>query len=233
MPFASELERLVAAVYPNRVPIAICSLVVVVVLAVVARRRGWDRAAWRHPRQAIAVAAVVAAIGIPAAWYLASPLFIRTELVEAAPAPAAAAASSIAPATRTPSTASAAPSESASQVPAQSPTPAPLALAGTFAGADDFHFGRGSATVVETSPGRYTVRLERFSVRNGPDLYVYLSPDRAGYAKGAIELGRLKATDGSFNYAVPAGADSSRFASVVIWCKAFSVEFASATLKPR
>ena len=72
---------------------------------------------------------------------------------------------------------------------------------GTFAGADDFHFGSGNgASCIETAPGTWIVRFEDFSVRNGPDLFVYLSPDPDGYADGAVELGTLKATDGSFNY---------------------------------
>ena len=44
----------------------------------------------------------------------------------------------------------------------------------------------------------------------------------------ALELGRLKATDGSFNYALPAGTDPSDFASALIWCKQFAHLFAVA-----
>jgi len=73
--------------------------------------------------------------------------------------------------------------------------------------------------------------LEDFSVRNGPDLFVYLSPDPKGYAKGAIELGRLKATDGSFNYSVPAGSSVAQIRSAMIWCRAFSVQFGAAQLR--
>ncbi len=107
----------------------------------------------------------------------------------------------------------------------------PIAIAtGEFMGADDFHFGRGQALLIETAPGRYTLRFENFSVRNGPDLFVYLSPDPHGYGENALELGRLKATDGSFNYEIPPGTDVSRFKSVIVWCKPFSVLFASAPL---
>jgi len=59
---------------------------------------------------------------------------------------------------------------------------------------------------------------------------VYLSPDGGGYADGAIELGRLKADRGNQNYEVPAGTDLSNVASVVIWCRQFSVLFATAPL---
>ena len=98
-----------------------------------------------------------------------------------------------------------------------------------FQGADEFHFGSGQALLVETAPGMYTLRFEGFSVRNGPDLFVYLSP-ADGYAAGALELGALKASDGSFNYEIPAGTDIGQFKSAVVWCRAFSVLFATAPL---
>jgi hypothetical protein len=116
---------------------------------------------------------------------------------------------------------------------APTPTPA-LALAaprtGTFTGADEFHFGSGTATLIETAPGAWTVRFENFSVRNGPDLFVYVSPDPAGYDAAALEIGRLKATDGNFNMDIPAGMVPTDAASVVIWCKQFAVQFAVAPL---
>jgi hypothetical protein len=101
---------------------------------------------------------------------------------------------------------------------------------GPFSGTDDFHFGRGTASIIETAPGTFTLRLEAFSVRNGPDLFVYLSPVADDYADGALELGRLKATDGAFGYELPAGTDPADFASAIIWCKQFSHLFAVAPL---
>jgi hypothetical protein len=77
----------------------------------------------------------------------------------------------------------------------------------------------------------FTVRLEDFAVRNGPDLFVYLSPSNKGYAKGAVELGRLKADRGNQNYAIPADVDVADYRSVVIWCRQFSVLFATAALR--
>ncbi len=99
---------------------------------------------------------------------------------------------------------------------------------GEFSGTDDFHFGSGTASIIEIAPGRFHLRLEDFSVRNGPDLYVYLSPDPDGYADDALELGTLKATDGSFGYDLPDGVDPARFRSAIIWCKQFSHLFATA-----
>jgi hypothetical protein len=228
MPFAGDLERLFAQLYPNRVPIAIGTAIVVGVLAVIGWRRGWHRTARRHPRTTgmLVVAALV--VGLPVGWILGSPLFIRTELNEPAPI----AATSPSPTVPEPSTSpTIAPSRPQVATPTPSPTPPPLSLTGQFQGFDDFHFGEGIARLVETAPGEYVVRFEDFSVRNGPDLYVYLSPGPDGYADGAIELGTLKATDGSFNYEVPAGVSVDGVRSVVVWCKAFSVQFAHATLE--
>jgi hypothetical protein len=100
---------------------------------------------------------------------------------------------------------------------------------GQFMGADDFHFGRGDALLIETGPGLYTLRLEEFSVRNGPDLFVYLTPDKNS-VEGAINLGGLKATDGAFNYDVPPGTDLSQYEYAIVWCRQFTVLFASAPL---
>lgn len=110
--------------------------------------------------------------------------------------------------------------------------PAVTLLEGEFEGADEFHFGSGTARLVETAPGELVLSLEDFSVLNGPDLFVYLSPDPAGWTEDAVLLGDLKATDGSFSYAVPAGVDPADAASAVIWCRAFGVLFASAALEP-
>ena len=74
------------------------------------------------------------------------------------------------------------------------------------------------------------MRLERFEVRNGPDLYVYLSPERDGDAPGAIELGKLKADKGNQNDEGPPGIDPRSATTVVIWCRQFSVLFAWARL---
>ena len=220
MDWLGELLRdLIAPIYPLRVPIAVGSLVGLVVLALVARRRGWFAAARRHPGRTTILAAAVLAVALPLGWWLGSPLFITTALDEPAPtAPAAPTATATAP--PTPATA-----------PTDAPPGGPVGRTGRFVGADEFHFGSGTASLIEVAPGSWTLRFEDFSVRNGPDLYVYLSPDAAGYVEGAVELGTLKATEGSFNTEVPAGTDVAAMRSVVIWCKAFSVQFAVAELR--
>jgi hypothetical protein len=214
--------------YDQRVAIALATAMAVVVAAVVAWRRGWFAAARRHPGRTGVLVAVAVAVGLPLTWYLASPIWIRTSLVEAGPS-----AAPVAPAQSAPVASSPPPTPApSSATPAPPPTPtlfAPRTVAtGEFEGTDEFHFGRGTASLIEVEPGRYHLRLDDFSVRNGPDLYVYLSTDADDYARDALELGTLKATDGSFGYDVPAGTDIGRFRSAIIWCKQFSHLFAVA-----
>jgi hypothetical protein len=236
MPSIGDLANdLARTLYEFRIPVAVASIVAVVVLAVIAARLGWISAARRHPGRSVAVLVVALIVALPAGWYLGSPIFIRTSLVEAAPT-AAPTAVPAAPTPAPPVEASASPTaaptstQDATATPIATATPfVPVTLAtGEFMGTDDFHFGRGTASIIEIAPGRYHLRLEDFSVRNGPDLYVYLSPDPDGYADDALELGTLKATDGSFGYDLPDGVDPDRFRSAIIWCKQFSHLFATA-----
>ena len=201
MSIFGELERFFATViFPNCGLVAIGFVAAVAVLAVLARRRRWDRAVRAHPRRALAILVPVLVIGLPVAWVLGSPLFIRSELVEPGPVASADGGTIIA--------------------------------VGEVMGADDFHTGSGRVSVVRSAAGSQAVRFEDFSVLNGPDLFVYVSPDPSGYAEGAIELGALKATDGAFSYELPPDLDPGAFRSVVVWCRAFEVQFAHATLGP-
>jgi hypothetical protein len=212
--------------YTYRIPVALAMIVVGAVVLVVAWRAGWFAAARRHLLRTGVAMVVVLALAGPVGYYLASPIWIRTELIEPDPV---AAAPVVTPAPR-PS--APVPSDASDPPTTAAPTPfTPRRIAaGAFAGTDDFHFGRGTAAIVETSPGAYVLRLEAFSVRNGPDLYVYLSPERDDYARGALEVGALKATDGAFGYELPPGTDPTDFASAIIWCKQFAHLFAVAPL---
>ena len=216
------------ALYEFRIPVAVGSIVVVILAILVAHRRGWLAAARRHPGRTGVLVVSLLAVVLPVGWYLGSPLFIRTSLLEAGPVAASAppaAPPSIVPApSAVPTGAPTAP-----PTPTASPFAATTVSTGEFTGTDDFHFGQGTASVVEVEPGRFHLRLEDFSVRNGPDLFVYLSPEPAGYTDDSIELGKLKATDGSFGYDLPDGIDPARFRSALIWCKQFSHLFAIAT----
>ena len=230
MPDFDDLQRsFFDGLYVNRIPIAIGSVVIGLVLVVVAWRLGWLAAARRHPRRTGVALVLTLAVALPFGYYTASPLWIRTELVE--PDSVAAVETSAPSATHSirPTVASAGQS-----IPPASPVPSAFVArkvrAGSFTGTDDFHFGEGTASIIETAPGVYRLRLDDFSVRNGPDLFVYLSPQPDDYAKGALEVGRLKATDGAFGYDLPPGNDPADFRSAIIWCKQFSHLFAVAPM---
>jgi hypothetical protein len=227
-------SRVLGLVAANPLVALIVVLATAIVFAALARRLGVIERARRHPRATVALLVPILAIALPLGWYLASPLVLTASIDEPAPAHASAAVSPFA-STSPPSSAESPGGSRRPSAPTAAPTtpPAPIALAGSFHGSDDFHFGRGTARLIEVAPGSFIVRLEDFAVRNGPDLYVYLSRSADGYATGAIELGRLKADTGNQNYAVPAGAfdDPADVASVVIWCRQFSHLFATAPLR--
>ena len=98
------------------------------------------------------------------------------------------------------------------------------------------HETRGTATIYRNPDGTRTLRLAHFETSNGPDVRVYLVA--AGDARNAddvkragfVELGVLKGNIGDQNYAVPADIDLTKYRAVTIWCKRFSVNFATAPL---
>ena len=229
MEFLGDLERVFAeAIYPNRLLVAGIGLVGLAVVVALAWRGRWDLAARRHPRRTVGGLILALVIIGPVGWYLGSPLVLSSTVDEPPPV-AAATMPSVAP-SRTPPAAGETPPGDVTPSATPSDPATSADRSGSFRGADEFHFGRGLARLIETAPGEFVVRLEDFEVRNGPDLYVYLSPSADGYASDAVELGRLKADRGNQNYAVPAGTDVSRARSVVIWCKQFAVLFATAPL---
>ncbi len=95
------------------------------------------------------------------------------------------------------------------------------------------HRAEGVVQVIETDQGRI-LRLEDFDVLNGPDLRVYLSTDEQ--ASQFIDLGPLRANRGDLNYSLSEQEEEIDFGvydTVLIWCRAFGVLFASAQLEPQ
>jgi hypothetical protein len=166
------------------------------------RRRTW-----------IAGLVVVGAIG----WYLFRPelLFVKTKVNESLPTAAAAQMASTAGGEH---------------------EGAGVLLAGAFHSVA--HETRGTATVHDLGDGRRVVRFSDFATSNGPDVRVYLvaaadaSDDETVTRAGFIELGKLKGTEGDQNYDIPADLDLGKYRAVTIWCRRFSVNFATAPLTP-
>lgn len=98
---------------------------------------------------------------------------------------------------------------------------------GSFVGAGDgIHNAKGIAKIIPLQDGSSILRLENLRVINGPNLYVYLSPDKS--ASDFIIIGKLKANNGNQNYEIPTETDLSKYNTVLIWCRPFSVLFGSA-----
>lgn len=205
MSIVGDLERFVATLYPYRWVILAGILVVVAAVLALGYQRGWHHVVNRHRRATAVIVVVALAVIVPAGNFFLSPLWTRTELTEASPLQLAAAEGDV-------------------------PATVRVVAEGEFFGADDFHFGEGTVRLIETEPGTYSLRVEDFSVLNGPDLFMYLSPSAEGYADGSINLGELKATDGAFNYEIPAGVDPADYGSVIVWCEQFAVLFATAPI---
>lgn len=106
---------------------------------------------------------------------------------------------------------------------------------GQFFDADSFHKGSGTVKLFKMPDGAHLVRLENFSVTNGPDLFVYLTHSKGAttskQVKPGYNAGRLKGNKGNQNYIIPASVDVSSFQGISIYCRAFSTLFSSAALK--
>lgn len=92
----------------------------------------------------------------------------------------------------------------------------------------------GKATLGKTPDGKVVLRFENFNSANGPDLHVYLSkassPANDAQVKNGLDVGKLKATQGSLNYELDGSIDLSQYKSVVVYCQSFSVIFGYANL---
>ena len=244
-------------VYPNRYPVGIVLFLVAGTAVYLAWRLRWHRVLWDHKYLTAAIGAPALVVLSLGGYYTLSPLWERSTLCEDNPLTANIDESTYEGDDCKPPVAvlddgSGDPAddeemEEPTPVSSGDPTPTPVVAEpdddadaafeprvvreGTWRGADEFHFAEGIAKLIETEPGTFIVRVEEFSIRNGPDLFVYLSTSPDGFGDGSLNLGDLKATDGAFNYEVPEGTDIEQFASVVVWCKQFAVLFGTATLQ--
>jgi hypothetical protein len=219
------LEEFTAELYPYRFIITPIVIAAVVGAGYVAHRRGVHHALLRHRLATTLIGVPALLVALLLGDYLISPLWERSHLQEASPLAVAEAGGNGSAAG---GASSAGGSGSASAFEAK------VVQTGEIMGADDFHFGRGKALLIQTGPNSYTLRFENFSVRNGPDLFVYLSEDPSGKrVTETLNLGALKATDGAFNYEIPATIDVSKVKSAVVWCRQFAVLFAHAELMAR
>lgn len=100
-------------------------------------------------------------------------------------------------------------------------------IIGSFVGADNFHQAKGEVKII-TDGEKTFLRFEDFSVTNGPDLFVTLNKGNSVTGEYII-IDELKGNKGSQNYDI-SNYNIDAYQSVSIYCKAFSVEFATAQI---
>lgn len=190
---------------------------------------------------------IVLLLGIAAglAWWFISPIFLDKEVNEAPPVlltEATPTSAPVEPTETSPAAAEEPTTAPAEETDASTPTPQPesetgadqLLVQGSFYPLA--HASAGDALIYQLADGSRVLRLENFSVDNGPDLFVYLVPvdpvpnTTGSEIAGAYNLSVLKGNVGDQNYDIPADLDLSQYQSVVIWCRAFAVPFSAAPL---
>lgn len=95
------------------------------------------------------------------------------------------------------------------------------------------HTTTGTAQVIDQADGSRVLALVDFRTDAGPDLFVYVVPRAAegNDVDGATRLGALKGNVGNQQYALPAELQLTDAATVVVWCRAFSVSFGATALR--
>ena len=122
------------------------------------------------------------------------------------------------------------------------PTSASRTVSETILASGSFHSvahdGSGDASIYQLSDGQRILRFTNFKTSNGPDVHVYLvaakDPSDSETVKqaGFVEVGALKGNMGDQNYELPSDLALNKYRAVTIWCKRFSVNFATAPLNP-
>lgn len=92
----------------------------------------------------------------------------------------------------------------------------------------------GTVRVVKLANGQRRLVFKGFKTHIAPELYVYLVPGttRGGDISGGTNLGRLRTTADSEPYTIPADAEATTDASVVVWCEACKIPHGQAALDP-
>jgi len=183
----------------------------------------------RRPRAVTvtALAVGVVAVAAVAVWFQPQKLLIDERVDEALPGAA--------PVPPKATTAAEGTAATVAGQPATTAAPGPVVLAsGELRSLG--HTTSGRVAALRLADGRRFLRFDGLRTSNGPDLFVYLSVTPADGPRDTfddefVSLGRLKANEGSQNYAIPASLDLARYRSVVIWCKRFTYAFGAAPLR--
>ncbi|MGB2938897.1 MAG: DM13 domain-containing protein [Candidatus Dormiibacterota bacterium] len=161
---------------------------------------------------------LVGLAAIPLTAYVIVPQFVRSTVQESAPG------------TGTAPQATASTGVSAPPTTSSGPTNATL-LSGQLQRINAVDFGSGKVSVIQSGGQRF-LRFENVEIAAAPAQRVYLSDQTDGRPGTFTDLGALKATNGSFNYEIPAAVDLGKVKSVVSWCSQFKSTVTYALLQP-
>jgi hypothetical protein len=98
------------------------------------------------------------------------------------------------------------------------------------------HETSGTAAVYQLADSTRVLRFTHFKTSNGPDVHVYLfaaddARDSESVKRAAfVDLGSIKGNIGDQNYTLGSDLDLSKYRTVSVWCKRFSVNFGAAPL---
>lgn len=238
--FLGDIERFLADLYPYRWPLSVLALLAVTGVVTFGYRKGWHILVWQRRTAVAIIGTPVLLLLLLLGWWLGSPLFTSKTVIEefpfaeAAEVPAGMNRDAVEQVMGTMSKLDSAMTEAMPEM-MEAGTATKL-KSGMFRDADNFHKGSGLATIYRGPEGANLLRLDSFSVTNGPELHVMLSPHpdptRGAEVRtsGYVDLGILKGNKGDQNYEIPDIVDVSIQGSVVIYCKPFSVVFSVATL---
>jgi hypothetical protein len=101
---------------------------------------------------------------------------------------------------------------------------------GHLAGID--HRASGEVLLLRREDGSRVVRVERLDVEPGPDYQVYVVPGADQHKPSdGVHLDQLRGNRGNQNYDVPADFRPTTPVTGLIWCRAFAVPVANATIR--
>jgi hypothetical protein len=89
------------------------------------------------------------------------------------------------------------------------------------------HNVKGKVLLIK-SEDKLILRMEDFESDGGPDVFIYLSPDRD--VDDIVNLGKMRATKGDINYNVPSDTDIDKYNHVLVYCVPYTVIFGYAEL---
>lgn len=94
------------------------------------------------------------------------------------------------------------------------------------------HSTEGTARVIMGEDGTRVLALVDFKTDPGPDLFVYVFPERneADDIEGGTRIASLKGNVGNQQYTLPDDLELGDNPTVLIWCRVFSVPFGAANL---